>query len=966
MSPFVWLLNLFIQNNSITFARYYVFKIVMSFRQILISLLLCLFVGAYADTRSTSTTGLEGVVVDAQTRETLPFVQILFVGTTTGTTSNLDGEFIVVNNDGFTTLEFRMVGYKTQQVHLRKGHLKKQTIELEPDVYKLADVVIKPTRKRERYRRRGNPAVDLIKNVIARKGVNRVGGMETYSVESYEKLAFSLEPFDFNLDKNRFWKNFKFVEKYIDTLRVEHGVLIPDTNFLSVDTLTIGQDSLVINTDSVRILRDSTLLKANETRMVTLSVRETVADEYYHGSSRGEQKVVKAMRWEGFDKLFDNGGLTENMRAVFQPMNIFPNDINLLLNRFVSPLSSTLAVSYYHYYIMDTIVIDNTPCVDLAFVPVNSESFGFTGHLYIVADSTYALKKYSINVPPHINLNWVNHLSIEESFRQLPNGRWVSNEVNTYARFALSKRSHRNIYAHQTRYFSDYNFEPSFPDSLFRMAGAVVTLKDAKTKGYEEWEQLRPRKLTPKETMVDSMVPEFMRVPKFRRMVNTIQDLIQEYVPTTTERNKSKWDFGPVFNTFSYNEQEGCRFRIGGMTTANQHPRWFMNTYAAYGLNDKRFKGGITALYSFHDKEYHPYECLRHNLSLQLTYDLEELGQTYRVVDRDHILMSIKFNYKPLPMQYVARIRLKYEKEWANQLSIITWFDFMNNQPNGSLGLPNGKWAAPRPDRAPTILKYSKRNEDGTYLQRQYYHDAMWTFQLRYSPGGFIYNDRQGVESPFNLWKDAPVFRLINEMGYILEDDYYYNRIQLSAESRFWLSAFGHLDLAGDVGYVAGKKVPFTKLFIPASNNSILMEPKAFNLMQPMEFLMDRYVACHVIYNMKGWLFNRIPGIKLLKLREVMSFHILCGYLSDRNNPTLTPGLYDFPVSYINESGQSVYSNPTFSDGKHAYMPYMEFTVGIENIFKVLRVEYVRRLTHLQGLGPWQRNGIRIILRAAI
>jgi hypothetical protein len=97
-----------------------------------------------------------------------------------------------------------------------------------------------------------------------------------------------------------------------------------------------------------------------------------------------------------------------------------------------------------------------------------------------------------------------------------------------------------------------------------------------------------------------------------------------------------------------------------------------------------------------------------------------------------------------------------------------------------------------------------------------------------------------------------------------------------------------------------------------------------------------------------------------------MSFHILCGYLSDRNNPTLTPGLYDFPVSYINESGQPVYSNPTFSDGKHAYMPYMEFTVGIENIFKVLRVEYVRRLTHLQGLGPWQRNGIRIILRAAI
>ena len=253
----------------------------------------------------------------------------------------------------------------------------------------------------------------------------------------------------------------------------------------------------------------------------------------------------------------------------------------------------------------------------------------------------------------------------------------------------------------------------------------------------------------------------------------------------------------------------------------------------------------------------------------------------------------------------------------------------------------------------------------------------MWTFSLRYSPGGFIYNDRQGIESPFNLWKDAPVFRFTNEMGYIMEDRFFYNRMQFSAEKRFWLSAFGHLDVIGDIGYIATPKAPYTKLFVPVSNQSILMDPKAFSLMQPMEFLMDRYASIHMTYYLKGWIFNRIPGLKHLKLREIVSFHMLAGYLGDRNNPDVTDGLYAFPVSYIKD-GQNVYSRTNFAmhnsngDVKYSYMPYMEITAGIENIFKLFRIEYVRRLTHLNApgtgakLGPWQRNGIRITVRVAM
>lgn len=920
------------------------------------------------------TTKVTGSVVDVNTGETLPFVQILFTGSSIGTTTDLDGLFSLENNQNLITLTFQMVGYKTKVLTVKPGQSTELFVPMEPEVYALEDVVVKPKRQREHYRRKGNPAVELIKNVIANKDKNRAGRSESYKVESYEKLVMALEPFDYNLNKNAFWRDFLFLYNYLDTMMLEDGVLVIDSGRVNIDSISIGQDSTLVRVDSVVITKNRAIEQANQTQILTMSLRETLADEYVQVSPRKERKVIKAKRWEGLDELLDNGGMSNNLQAMFQPMNIFSDNINLMLNRFVSPLSSSLAVSFYHYYIMDTVMVDDVACVDLAFVPVNSESFGFTGHLYIVADSTYALKRYKINVPPHINLNWLSHMSISETFSQLDNGLWASEEVNTHVRFAITKKSKHNIYARQTRRFSDYSFGVGIPDSLFYMAGSEITLPDADKVPLSVWDSLRPMALTGKETVVDSLQVELMRVPKFRFVVNTVQDLIQEFIPTSRERGASKWDFGPIFNTFSYNEQEGCRLRIGGMTTANQNKRWFTSEYVAYGFHDHRVKGGLTALYSFHDKQYHPYESLRHNLSFTASYDLEELGQSYRVLDRDHIFMSIKFNYEPKPMQYVAKLRLKYEKEWANQLSVITWFDFMNNQPNGSTWAVRPFNPLPYPEHS-LRLRYMKRNADGTTFERPFYHDAQWTFQLRYSPGGFIYNDRQGIESPFNLWKDAPVFRLTNEMGYILEDKYFYNRIQLTAENRFWLSAFGHLDVSADVGYIAtDSKVPFTKLFAPMSNQSILLDPKAFNLMQPMEFMMDRYASLHVTYYLKGWIFNRIPGLKLLKLREVASFHILAGYLGDRNNPKVTSGLYEMPNSYTVD-GHVIPVRTDFSDGKYRYMPYMEMTVGIENIFKLIRIDYVRRLTHLnavneQGtpvkLGPWQRNGIRITLRVAM
>ena len=178
-------------------------------------------------------------------------------------------------------------------------------------------------------------------------------------------------------------------------------------------------------------------------------------------------------------------------------------------------------------------------------------------------------------------------------------------------------------------------------------------------------------------------------------------------------------------------------------------------------------------------------------------------------------------------------------------------------------------------------------------------------------------------------------------------DQLRYHRTDFSVEKRFWLSAFGHID-AEAKGGIVWNAAPFPKLYFPPSNQSIFLSPNTFCLMKPMEFIMDRYVSLYATYHLKGWIFNRIPLWNRLNWREVLSFSGIYGSITPKNIPgPTTPGLYVLPEGC----------------GQMGKMPYMELTAGIENIFQVLRIDYVRRLTHTEGLKGWGKNGIRISMQ---
>ncbi len=832
-----------------------------------------------------SFTSASGIVKDSITGEPLPFVSVYFDGSTIGAMTDDNGTFTLQNNQGYTKLAAASLGYDTKFIDLKPGK-KNDNLEvlLKPTAFEISEVVVKP--KREKYTRKDNPAVELIKKVIAHKNDNRIEAKPEYQTEVYEKLSLSLDNFNPNLDKNKFLKKFKFIKNYLDTSEF------------------------------------------NGKPILTVSVRENLSDFYYRKSPKAEKTIVRAKRMQGIDKtLDDGGGITSNLEEIFKSINIFDNNIPILLNRFVSPLSSTLATTYYHYYIMDTLDVGGDKCVDLAFVPANSESYGFTGRLYITLDGNYAVKKVLLNTPANINLNWVDKLRIEQEFKQMPDSTWVLDQENTFVNFYVVKGT-QQLYAHQLRNYDNYNFNVQNADSVFGLLGALHVLPEATAQPDTFWIHNRPIPLKEKEDALKDLLGQLRKVPAFNAIIKTAEILITGYIPTANDKKVTKFDFGPMNTTFSANHLEGFRMRVGGMTTANLNPYWFASGYLAYGTNDRKIKYNLKLTHSFTKKEYHEGENPVNNLSFIQEYDVYTPGQDFLFTSKDNIFVAWKVGEPVTKMQYIRKSVLQYEKEWLNGL---TWKSWIMNQNNEAAG----------------TLQYIKRDESGNLYHIKDFTTSEIGTQLRFAPGERAYNGRSGKESVFNLSKDAPVFKLSHQLGIkgVLGGDYNYNHTEISAEKRIWLSSFGHIDAQVKAGKV-WDKVPFPLLILPNTNQSITIQPEAFHMMNALEFVTDQYVSFNATYYLKGWILNRIPGIKWLRLREVLSFNMIYGGLTDKNNPTLTPGLFLLP-----DGTQPLGSTP-----------YMECSVGLENIFKILRIDYYRRLTYLDH-PDIKKGGIRIALR---
>ena len=809
---------------------------------------------------------VSGTVTDKTTGEALAFVQIAVPGTRSGTVSDINGRFDLSITASDTVLQFRMVGYRPQTV-LLKGHTSRRLkVSMEPEVTTLQAVNVTAKRgKRERYRRRNNPAVELVRHVIDHKGDNNILSSEKFSRKVFEKLNMCLDQFHPDFEKHLFWKHFPFVEKYIDQAEFDHAEIL----HFSIHERMSSQD-------------------------------------YVFGSMR---TLVTANRADGVDVNLSQEGLNDDLDELFPAVDIFSNEIALMSVRFVSPLSSLLATTFYQYYITDTVEVEGQRCIELSFVPASKGNFGFVGTMYIVDDSSYAVKRYAMRVPEAVDLNYVRDLNVQQNFEHDSLGHYRPTRMDIYGRFYVGKRL-RQVYAHQMRLYYDYSFDTltPLPDSLYTPLADHATLPLAHKVPRKVWNAQRPIELSLAETFLDSMRFELNRIPSIRYTIKTIEALFTGYIPTHPTRDSSRFDFGPIYNFVSHNGIEGLRLRVGGMSTARLNNRNFFDGYVAYGVDDKQFKFNLNLIHTFKPKRRFPMEYPLGYISLHAGYDIESPGLSFDQFDRDNVMM---WTDQEVPAQYVADLQLRLRRQWPRLIGVDTWIGAQHIRPTG-------------------LLNYYRITPTGNERVNSIVY-AQWATSINFSPNTLARSGRSGESSLLNLAGNASSFTLSHEMG--LLDGFYYNRSTVNIFNRFWFAAFGYFDLRMSGGMV-WNPVPMPKLFTPNGNASYIMSEYSFNTMRPMEFMMDRYVSLFATYHLKGLILNHIPLIKHLKLREVVGFNILYGAMSEMNRPTSQHvGLYLLPT------------NADFLTKE----PYMEYSIGIENILKLIRIDYVRRLSYLEG-----------------
>lgn len=822
---------------------------------------------------------IKGLVTDSVSGEPLPYVSIIVKGTTTGAATDLDGRFslTVPSSASGKMLEVSYLGYSTKQVPLKSGQ--SLSIQLAPTGIALNEVVVKPGR--ERYRRRDNPAVAFVKNVIERRDANDPRNHDYYSYDRYQKMVFAMNDYKPKKREDGKTGKFDFLEEFIDTLDVG-------------------------------------------TTILPISEKEHFETVYYRKDPHSEKRLVKGDKSAGVDEVFSRDGIQQFLNEAFREVDIFRNNIPLFLQRFVSPLSS-LGPTFYKYYLMDTLEIDGQKCMDLGFVPFNSESFGFTGHLYVTLDSTYFVRRVLLNVPKDINLNFVSHMTIDQTFRREPDGTRLITKDDIRVNFKLSEKS-KGMFAQRLIVYSNHSFEPDTAQlAIFEQPAPSITLKEAYTQTDKFWEENRPqegRRRNP--NTVDKLMAKLRSIPIFYVTEKIVTILVSGYVPATKDEANNKFEFGPMNTTISGNAIEGARFRVGGTTTPQFHKRLTLDGFAAYGVRDKKMKYDALVEYSFIDRKQYRKEFPMHSIRFEYMYDINKLGQQYMYTSKDNFLLAIR-RKRDTRATYLRKTELTYTREHYNGISY-------------SAVLRNKR------EYATPYAVFDRINADGSLTSLDHYDMTELELNFRYGYNEKFYQTRNNrIPITFDAW----VFNLSHVMGWkgFLGSSYNYQRTDIGLQKRLWFSAFGYTDIILKAGKV-WTKVPYPLLILPNANLSYTIQPEAYTNMNAMEFINDEYASWDVTYYMNGLLLNRIPLIKKLKWREVFCFRGLWGHLSDKNNPAKSTGLFAFPEG-------------SMTLGK---APYMEASVGIENIFKFLRLDYVWRLNYRDN-PDIQTHGVRCTMR---
>ena len=824
---------------------------------------------------------LTGRVIDSESGEPIAWANVYYDGMPVGTNTNEKGRFSLPLHEG-KTLIVSFMGYEKQTFRITSALEMEVRLKWSPQELKTA--VVKA--KRKKYSRKNNPAVELMKKVIKAKKQTDIHSHDYFSYNLYKKLTFAFNDVSEKSLKEGLLKKMPFLQNHVE------------------------------------------ICSETGKRILPITFQETTSRQIWRKSPATEKTIVTGKREDGLNKFFTTGEILNSILAdCFTDVDIFDDNVRLLRHQFISPISSKNAISFYRFFIQDTVYVGDDKCIEVTFTPNNPQDFGFSGSLFIMADSTYRVRQSKLLIPHSSDVNFVEQLNVNQEFKHLPSGDQVleSNKM-TVQLSAIMDMARMQVQL--TNSFTNYNLS-AIPDKEFRFGGTEIIDPNAELRNDQFWTDMRTDSLTKAEADMPKMVKEFQQMKHFNVAMFVFKAVVENYVETSNDPKKpSLIDIGPVNTIFSHNFVDGFRLRASAQTTANLNPHLFAKGYVAYGFKDHRVKGMGELSYAFNKRAYSATEFPLNNLSITAQTDVMSPSDKFVPTDKDNVFTSFKVTTVD-QMMYYTKVGMKYQREWANGFGID-----LQMQRERDEGVAALFYQPLNGSRMPSADKND---------HLRYFNTTDIRLGATYSPGAKYVNTKQRRILVNN---EAPIFTLSHTLGLkTLGGEHTYNFTEFTAYKRVWLpSAWGRMDFYLKAG-AQWNKVPYPLLIMPAANLSYVVHKGTFCMVNNMEFLNDRYASLMINWDINGKIFNRIPLLRKLKWREVMGVNALWGTLTDKNNPSLHPDdsqLYYFP-GHFNSDGQYEYSSFLMEKKK----PYVEVYAGIYNIFKILQVQAVRRLNYL-------------------
>ncbi|MFO8066843.1 MAG: DUF5686 family protein, partial [Bacteroidales bacterium] len=725
------------------------------------------------------------------------------------------------------------MGYMPQAKPIEKNKFQEINFRLQMDQYMLEEVVILPTE---------NPAHEILRNIIKNKWKHDPNRFDSYFFNSYNKIEIGTDNITERLKENRFLKDFQFIFNYVDTSAISGKTFLP------------------------------------------ILISETFSEFYYRKSPSLEREIVNTSQISGFD----NESISQLAGQMYQRINIYDNFLTIFEPGFVSPIADH-GLFYYKYYLIDSTMIDNKWCYQISYVPKREQSRTFRGNFW-VHDSTFAIKSIQMRTAKNINYNYIKDFVAEYEYDIINDTTWFLKQEKLYFDFDINPRL-SGFFVNKTSIYEDIHVNEEIPAEVLKYRDKIVLDKNVFVKDEDFWEENRPTPLTEHEEDIYSMIDSVQNVPIYK----FYEKLAGMFVMFHYEIGY--FEYGPYFQTFSFNEIEGNRFRVGGRTSNKFSTNLMLEAFTAYGLKDERFKYGGGILYVFDNNP-------RSSISIDGQYDLKQLGKSEFALKDDNIFRSLLSRTPNNSLTMVKELNLKVEKEWYQ--------GFFNTLFLSHQRIESGHY-----------IKFQKET-NGNIIDIEEIKNTEINLNFRFS------RDEKFLLGEFerkSLGTIKPVLNINLAAGLpgILESDYEYYKISFDLSQKVDISPLGYFRYIIDAGKIFGT-VPFPLLKLHEGNETYIFDRYAYNMMDYYEFASDMYLSIYIDHHLQGLIFNRIPYFRRLKLREVVSAKGLIGSLRKEHE------------SYM-----------VFPEGlrglKH---PYYEVSAGVENIFKLFRVDAVWRLNYLE------------------